>query len=128
MVVRKRSDDGQTHVHEARDAARDETNLGEARIDRLTEAHVFSYIVGTAFNGKDVTATMRTERNGQKKIQYDCHEYGLEMKAGDFRWSLQALAFKDNYGVEHGRSYELNEATAMAFMEEMNGRFIKEQI
>ena len=128
MVARKRSADDRVHVHEARDAAHDETNLGEARIDRLTGAHVFSYVVGTAFSEKDVTATMRTERNGQKKIQYDCHEYGLEMKAGDFKWSLEAVAFKDNCGVEHRRSCELDEATAMAFMEKMNGGFMKEQI
>lgn len=39
-----------------------------ARIDRMTGARVFSYPVGTIFDGKDVTATMRTAVDGEQKI------------------------------------------------------------
>ena len=55
MVTRKRSADARVHIDETRDAAYDETNLGEARIDKLTGGHVFSYVVGTAFNGKEMS-------------------------------------------------------------------------
>ena len=78
----------------------------------MTGARVFSYAVGTAFDEKAVTATMRTETNGEKKIEYCCYAYGVDIKAGDFTWSPKALAFKEASGVEHGRSSELNEATA----------------
>lgn len=91
-----------------------------ARIDRMTEARVFSYPVGTIFDGKDVTATMRTAVGGELKITYRCHAYGLDVRAGDFVWGPEALAFKEASGIEHEGEGQLDEEMAKAFMNELD--------
>ena len=91
-----------------------------ARIDRMTGARVFSFVVGTVFDGTDVTATMRTELDGSKNIRYCCHAYGVDMKAGDFAWSSDALEFNGDPGDEHGRGVQLNDYAAKSFMDSMN--------
>ena len=91
-----------------------------ARIDRITGARVFSFVVGTAFEDKDVTATMRTELDGSRNIRYCCHEYGVDMKAGDFTWSSDALEFSGDPGDEDGRGVQLNDYAAKSFMANMD--------
>ncbi len=82
----------------------------------MTGAHVFSYPVGTISNGKDVTATMETAVNGVMKITYRCHADGFDVRAGDFMWSAEALAFKRAFGLQGGGNGGLDEAMAQAFM------------
>ena len=123
----ERSADAQVHVGEARSVSYGGMSLRAARIDGVIGARVFSNVVGTAFDEKAVTATMRTETNGEKKIEYLCHAYGVEMEAGDFTWSSKALAFNEASTVEHGRSDQLDEATAKAFMDKMDDEVMKER-
>ena len=85
-----------------RNAADAGGGLRGARIDRITGSRVFSAAVGTIFDGKNVTATMRTAVDGEQNITYRCHAYGLDVRAGDFVWGPGALAFKEASGIEHG--------------------------
>ena len=88
---------------------------------------MFSYPVGTIFNGEDVTATMETAVDGEQKIKYCCHAYGLDVGAGDFVWGPEALAFQEASRIEHGGEGQLDEETAKAFMDELNYEIIEEQ-
>ena len=127
-MPRERSADAQVHVEEARGISDGGMSLRAARIDGMTRARVFSYAVGTAFDEKAVTATMRTATNSEKKIEYCYHIYGIDVKAGDFTWSPKALAFKEASRVRYKRSSQLDEATAKAFIDKMDDDVIEEQM
>ncbi|KAM0805068.1 hypothetical protein BDR22DRAFT_969305 [Usnea florida] len=90
-------------------------------------ARVFSYVVGTIFNGKDVTATMETAVDGEQKIRYCCHAYGLNVRAWDSVWGPEALAFQEASGIGHGGEGQLDEEMARAFMDELDNEIMEEQ-
>ena len=92
-----------------RNAANTGRGLEEARIDEITEARVFSAVVGTIFDGKNVTAMIRTSVDGEQNITYRFHAYGLDVRAGDFVWGPEALAFKEARGIRHGGECQLDE-------------------
>ena len=88
----------------------------------MTRPHAFSYTVGTAFEGKGVTATMKQRPNGEMKIKYVCHAYQLEMAPQDFVWSEEALAFKKSFGQQGNGEYGLSEEIALAFLNVVESR------
>lgn len=92
---------------------------------------MFSYPVGTIFNGEDVTAIMETTVDREQKIRYTCHAHGFDVEVGDFVWGPEALpealAFKEASGIEHGGEGQLDEKMAKAFMDELDNEIIEEQ-
>ena len=82
------------------DADRSAGNAGGglegAGISGTTEARLLSAVVGTVFDGKYVTATLKTAVNGEQSITYHCHAYGVDVRAGDFVWAPKALHFKED--------------------------------
>ena len=113
------------------DAVRDAANAGGglrgARIDKTTGARVFSAVVGTIFDGKNVTATMRTSVNGEQNITYHCHAYGLDVQARDIVWRPRALDFKANSKFGHGGEDQLDDGMAKAFMDELDNEIMEEE-
>lgn len=88
----------------------------------MTGTGVFSPAVGTNFDGKEVTATMVTAANGYMKIIYRCHVDGVDVRAGDFMWLAEALAFKKAFGLQGGGDGGLDEGMAQAFMNVLEHR------
>ena len=70
----------------------------------------------TIFDGKNVTATIRTTLDGEQNITYRCYTYGIDVRARDFVWGQKALAFKEACGIRYGGEDQLDEETAKAFL------------
>lgn len=68
-------------VRRAADAGRGSKGV---KIDGMIRARVFSYLMGTIFDGKDVIAMMETAVDGEQKIRYRCYAYEFDVRIGDF--------------------------------------------
>ena len=120
MVTKKGSDDGQAHVHEARNAAHAVKDVEETLFHGLRVIGVFSTVVGDNFAGTEVIATMVTTEDGMMHMTYRDHVDGFECQPGTFRWSEKALAFKRSIGGEQDNGDdELDHGMATAFMNNM---------
>ena len=61
-----------------------ERSLEEDKINRTIEARLPSAIVGKIFDGKYITATLKTAVNREQSIIYHCYTHGVDIRARDF--------------------------------------------
>ena len=78
---------------------------------------LFSTVVGSKPDGKtQVVAKMFTTRDGTMIITYHEHPSDVEIQAGDFEWSREAMAFARGYGQLDNGANGLNEDTARSYI------------
>lgn len=75
------------------DAADTEGGAKAARINTIIRSRIFSAAMSTISDSTKITTTLITAMNEQQQITYRCHAHGVDVKAGDFVWSPEALAY-----------------------------------
>ena len=80
------------------EAVRKAANAGGGlRIDRITGARVFSAAVGTIFDDKDVTATMRTAVDGEQNIHISLPCIRARCPGWGFRVGTRSSRFQGSF-------------------------------